>query len=299
MAPTSTPQTPFGRVLTAMITPFTADGVLDLDGAQRLATHLVDAGNDGLIINGTTGESPTTSNAEKKDLVRAVLEAVGDRAHVVAGVGTNDTRHSLELAHDAEQVGAHGLLVVTPYYNKPPQEGLYRHFKAIADSTGLPVMLYDIPGRSGVPISTETIVRLAEHPRIVANKDAKGDLGRASWTIARSGLAWYSGDDMLNLPLLSVGAVGFVSVVGHLVTPDLRALIEAYTSGDVQKATEIHQKLLPVYTGMFRTQGVMTTKAALALQGLPAGPLRAPMVECSPEEIEQLKIDLAAGGVQL
>jgi 4-hydroxy-tetrahydrodipicolinate synthase len=282
-----------------MVTPFTADGALDLDGAQRLAAHLVDAGNDGLVINGTTGESPTTSDAEKADLVRAVLEAVGDRAHVVAGVGTNDTRHSIELARAAEQTGAHGLLTVTPYYNKPPQEGLYRHFKAIADATGLPVMLYDIPGRSGVPINTETIVRLAEHPRIVANKDAKGDLGRAGWAIARSGLAWYSGDDMLNLPLLSVGAVGFVSVVGHVVTPDLRALVEAYTAGDVQKATEIHQKLLPVYTGMFRTQGVMTTKAALALRGLPGGPLRPPMTELTPEETEQLKIDLAAGGVQL
>ncbi|MEV8021593.1 4-hydroxy-tetrahydrodipicolinate synthase [Streptomyces sp. NPDC086554] len=299
MAPTSTPQTPFGRVLTAMVTPFTADGALDLDGAQRLAVHLVDAGNDGLVINGTTGESPTTSNAEKAELVRAVVEAVGDRAHIVAGVGTNDTRHSIELARDAERVGADGLLTVTPYYNKPPQEGLLRHFTAIADSTDLPVMLYDIPGRSGVPINTETIVRLAEHPRIVANKDAKGDLGRASWAIARSGLAWYSGDDMLNLPLLSVGACGFVSVVSHVVTPELRAMIDAYSTGDVQKATEIHQKLLPVFTGMFRTQGVITTKAALTLQGRPAGPLRLPLVELSPDETAQLKIDLAAGGVQL
>ncbi|MGW7521710.1 4-hydroxy-tetrahydrodipicolinate synthase [Streptomyces sp. NPDC054796] len=299
MAPTSTPQTPFGRVLTAMVTPFTADGALDLDGAQRLAAHLVDSGNDGLVVNGTTGESPTTSNAEKAQLVRAVVEAVGDRAHVVAGAGTNDTAHSLELARDAAKAGAHGLLAVTPYYSKPPQEGLLRHFTAIADSTDLPVMLYDIPGRSGVPINTETIVRLAEHPRIVANKDAKGDLGRASWAIATSGLAWYSGDDMLNLPLLSVGAVGYVSVVGHLVTPELRSLLEAHVSGDVSKATEIHQKLLPVFTGMFRTQGVITTKAALALKGLPAGPLRLPLVELSPEETEQLKHDLSHGGVQL
>ncbi|AUA10845.1 4-hydroxy-tetrahydrodipicolinate synthase [Streptomyces samsunensis] len=299
MAPTSTSQTPFGRVLTAMVTPFTTDGALDLDGAQRLAAHLVDAGNDGLIVNGTTGESPTTSDAEKAQLVRAVVEAVGDRAHVVAGAGTNDTRHSVELARAAEQAGAHGLLAVTPYYSKPPQEGLLRHFTAIADATELPVMLYDIPGRSGVPIGTETIVRLAEHPRIVANKDAKGDLGRASWAIARSRLAWYSGDDMLNLPLLSVGAVGFVSVVGHLVSPELRAMLEAHLAGDVAKATEIHQKLLPVFTGMFRTQGVITTKAALALQGQPAGPLRLPLVELTAEETEQLKRDLAAGGVQL
>ncbi|MCP9209353.1 4-hydroxy-tetrahydrodipicolinate synthase [Streptomyces cucumeris] len=299
MAPTSTSQTPFGRVLTAMVTPFTADGTLDLDGAQRLAVHLVDAGNDGLIVNGTTGESPTTSDVEKAQLVRAVVEAVGDRAHVVAGASTNDTAHSVELARAAEQAGAHGLLAVTPYYSKPPQEGLLRHFTAIADATGLPVMLYDIPGRSGVPIGTETMVRLAEHPRIVANKDAKGDLGRASWAIARSRLAWYSGDDMLNLPLLSVGAVGFVSVVGHLVSPELRAMLEAHLAGDVAKATEIHQQLLPVFTGMFRTQGVITTKAALALQGLPAGPLRLPLVDLTPEETEQLTRDLAAGGVQL
>lgn len=299
MAPTSTPHTPFGRVLTAMVSPFTADGALDLDGAQQLADQLVDAGNDGLIVNGTTGESPTTSDVEKAQLVRAVVEAVGDRAHVVAGAGTNDTAHSLELARDAAKAGAHGLLAVTPYYSKPPQEGLFRHFTAIADATELPVMLYDIPGRSGVPINTETIVRLAEHPRIVANKDAKGDLGRASWAIATSGLAWYSGDDMLNLPLLSVGAVGYVSVVGHLVTPELRLMLEAHLSGDVTKATEIHQKLLPVFTGMFRTQGVITTKAALTLRGLPGGPLRMPLVELSPEETQQLRHDLAHGGVEI
>ncbi len=158
-----------------MVTPFAADGALDLDGAQRLATHLVDAGNDGLIINGTTGESPTTSDAEKTDLVRAVLEAVGDRAHVVAGVGTNNTQHSIELARAAERVGAHGLLLVTPYYNKPPQEGLYQHFTAIADAAELPVMLYDIPGRSGVPINTETLVRLAEH---LADRREQGRQGR-------------------------------------------------------------------------------------------------------------------------
>jgi 4-hydroxy-tetrahydrodipicolinate synthase len=282
-----------------MVTPFTAAGALDLDGAQQLATHLVDAGNDGLVVNGTTGESPTTSDQEKDQLVRAVLEAVGDRAHVVAGVGTNDTAHSIDLARQAERAGAHGLLTVTPYYSKPPQEGLYRHFTAIADATALPVMLYDIPGRSGVPVDTETLVRLGEHPRIVANKDAKGDLGAASWALARSGLAWYSGDDMLNLPLLAIGATGFVSVVGHLVTPELRSLLEAYTGGDVTKAAEIHQRLLPVFTGMFRSQGVITTKAALALRGLPAGPLRLPLVELTEAQTDQLRRDLAAGGVHL
>jgi len=299
MAPTSTPQTPFGRVLTAMVTPFTVDGSLDLDGAQRLAVHLVDAGNDGLVVNGTTGESPTTSDAEKARLVSAVVEAVGDRAHVVAGVGTNDTRHSIELARQAETAGAHGLLTVTPYYSKPPQEGLVRHFTGIADATGLPVMLYDIPGRSGVPLALDTLVRLGEHPRIVANKDAKGDLSAASWAIARSGLAWYSGDDMLNLPLLSVGAVGFVSVVGHVVAHELRAMLEAFLAGDHGKAIALHQSLLPVFTGMFRTQGVITSKAALNLQGLPAGPLRLPLVDATDAEIEQLRKDLAAGGVHL
>ncbi|MEV8100031.1 4-hydroxy-tetrahydrodipicolinate synthase [Kitasatospora sp. NPDC085879] len=297
MAPTSTPQTPFGRVLTAMVTPFTADGGLDLDGAQRLAAHLVDAGNDGLVLNGTTGESPTTSDAEKAELVRAVVEAVGDRAHIIAGVGTNDTHHSTELARQAEAAGAHGLLSVTPYYSKPPQEGLYRHIVAIADATGLPVMLYDIPGRSGVALSHETLVRLGEHPRIVANKDAKGDVGAASWAIARSGLAWYSGDDILTLPLLSVGAVGVVSVVSHVVTPELKTMVEAFIAGDTAKATAVHQSLLPVFTGIFRTQGVILSKAALTLQGHPAGPLRLPLVSATAEEIAQLKQDLAAGGV--
>lgn len=299
MAPTSTPKAPFGRVLTAMVTPFTADGALDLDGAQRLATHLVDAGNDGLVVNGTTGESPTTSDTEKDQLVRAVVEAVGDRAHVVAGIGTNDTAHSVALARQAERVGAHGLLAVTPYYSKPPQEGLYRHFTVIADATDLPVMLYDIPGRCAVAVDTETLVRLGEHPRIVANKDAKGDLSAASWAISRSGLAWYCGDDMLNLPMLSIGAVGFVSVVGHLVTAELRALLDAYSGGDIAKAAEIHQRLLPVYTGMFRAQGVVTTKTALALRGLPAGPLRLPLVGLTEAETERLRSDLADGGVEL
>ncbi|WP_436787171.1 4-hydroxy-tetrahydrodipicolinate synthase [Yinghuangia sp. YIM S10712] len=299
MAPTSTSQTPFGRVLTAMVTPFTAEGSLDLDAAQRLAVHLVDAGNDGLVLNGTTGESPTTSGAEKAALVRAVVEAVGDRAFVVAGAGSNDTARSIELARDAQAAGAHGLLMVTPYYSKPPQEGLYRHTVTVADSTELPVMLYDIPGRTGVPLETETIVRLAEHPRIVANKDAKGDLGAASWVLARTDLAIYCGDDMLNLPLLSIGAVGFVSVVGHVVAPELRAMVDAYLAGDVAKAREIHQSLLPVYTGIFRTQGVILSKAALAAQGLIAGTLRLPLVEATEEEIARLRQDLAAGGVHL
>ena len=299
MAPTSTPETPFGRVLTAMVTPFTPDGALDVPGAQRLASHLVDSGNDGLVISGTTGEAPTTTDAEKDRLLRAVLEAVGDRAHVVAGVGTNDTAHTIALARQAEQAGAHGVLVVTPYYSKPPQAGLQRHFTAVADATGLPVMIYDIPGRTAAAVETETLVRLAGHDRIVAVKDAKDDLGASSWVLARTDLAYYSGTDMLNLPLLSIGAAGWVSVVGHLVTGELRQMLEAFLAGDVVKAGDIHQRLLPVYTGLFRTQGLILTKAALARLGLPAGPVRPPLVDATPEQVDQLRKDLAAGGLAL
>jgi 4-hydroxy-tetrahydrodipicolinate synthase len=289
---------PFGRVLTAMVTPFTADGAVDLHGAQRLAAHLVDAGgNDGLVINGTTGESPTLADSEKESVLRAVVEAVGDRATIVAGAGNNDTRHTVEIVRAAEKAGAQGLLVVTPYYNKPPQGGLVKHFTAAADAVDLPVMVYDIPARTGTPIETETLVRLAEHPRIRAVKDAKGDLGASSWVMARSDLAYYSGDDMLNLPLLSVGAVGYVSVVGHLVGVRLREMLDAYEAGDVARATEIHRGLLPVYTGIFRTQGAILTKAALNLLGLPAGPTRLPLVDATMDQLATLRADLEAGGV--
>jgi 4-hydroxy-tetrahydrodipicolinate synthase len=297
---TSDPARPFGRVLTAMVTPFTEDGGIDLAGAQELAASLVDRGaHDGLVIHGTTGESPTTTDAEKHAVLEAVLDAVGDRATVIAGVGTNDTAHSIELARSAERVGAHGLLVVTPYYNKPPQAGLLRHFTSIADSSDLPVMLYDIPPRSVIPIEVETLVRAAEHPRIVAVKDAKGDLGAVAWTLARTDLAYYSGEDMLNLPLLALGAVGVVSVVGHVVGPRLAELIGAVESGDLVKARAVNESLLPVYTGVFRTQGTILIKAALRELGLPAGPVRPPLVDATPEQVEQLRADLAAGGVQL
>jgi len=287
-------------MLTAMVTPMTADGAVDFDGAMRLAAHLVeDMRNDGLVISGTTGESPTTTDTEKERLLAAVLEAVGDRATVVAGVGTNDTAHTIELARQAERVGAHGLLVVTPYYNKPPQAGLERHFTAVADATGLSLMLYDIPGRTGVAISTETLVRLATHPRIVAVKDAKDDPGATSWVLARTGLAYYCGTDMLNLPWLAIGARGLVSVVGHVVGDLLHDMIDAYTSGDVAAAQAIHLGLLPVYTGMFRSQGVIMTKAALTLLGLPGGVVRAPLADAGRNEIETLRADLLAGGVKI
>jgi len=296
----SDPRRPFGRLLTAMVTPLRADRSLDVDGAAALASWLVDEqGHDGLVISGTTGESPTTSDTEKDTLLRAVVEAVGDRAVIVAGVGTNDTQHSVELAKAAEKAGAHGLLVVTPYYSKPPQRGLMHHFTAVADASGLPVMMYDIPGRSGVAIATETILRLAEHQRIVAVKDAKGDLGETAWVTRNSGLAFYSGEDKLTLPLLSVGAVGVVGVPTHLFGPKTKAMIEAYERGDTVEALRLHHYLLPAFCGFFRTQGVILTKAALRLQHLPGGPVRPPLCEATPAEIARLREDCAASGLTL
>jgi 4-hydroxy-tetrahydrodipicolinate synthase len=291
---------PFGRLLTAMVTPFTASGDLDLDGAVRLAQHLVDEqGNDALVLNGTTGESPTTTDAEKERLIRAVVEAVGDRARIVAGVGTNDTRHTIELAASAEKAGAHGLLVVTPYYNKPPQAGLLRHFTAVADAGGLPIMLYDIPHRSGVAIAGETLVRLAEHERIVAVKDAKGDLAATSWVLAHSDLAFYSGEDALTLPALAVGCVGVVGTSTHFTGAQTKQLIEAYEAGDNATALSLHRRLLPLFTGIFRTQGTILVKAGLAAKGLPAGPVRPPLVDATDEEVAQLRADCAAAGLEL
>jgi len=295
------PAAPFGRLLTAMVTPMTSEGAVDYAGAARLADHLVtQMRNDGLVISGTTGESPTTTDAEKDRLLRTVIEAVGGRASVVAGVGTNDTMHTCELARQAERAGADGLLVVTPYYNKPPQHGLVAHFTAVADATGLPVILYDIPGRTGVPIKTETLIQLAQHPRIVAVKDAKGDMMAASLVMTATDLAFYSGDDLVNLPWLSIGACGFVSVVGHIVGDRLAEMIDAYTSGNVATAMRHHRELLPVYAGiMTRTQGVIMTKAALTMLGLPGGPVRPPLADATQAEVEQLHTDLVAGGVKL
>ncbi|MGI5160140.1 4-hydroxy-tetrahydrodipicolinate synthase [Microbispora sp. CA-102843] len=300
-SPTGTSDAPFGRTLTAMVTPFTSDGTVDYEGVQRLAAYLVDEQrNDGLVVSGTTGESPTTSDEEKDRILRAVVEAVGDRATVVAGAGSNDTRHSVELAEAAERAGAHGLLVVTPYYNKPPQEGLLRHFTAVADATGLPVMLYDIPGRAGVPITTETLFRLAEHPRIAAVKDAKGDLFAGSQVMASTDLVFYSGDDLLNLPWLSVGAAGYVSVVSHVVGAELASMADSYRSGDVENALAVHRQLLPVVSAiMTRTQGAIMVKAALKLVGQDAGYVRPPLVDATEAQVTALREDLITGGLKL
>jgi len=293
-------EAPFGRVLTAMVTPFHDDGSLDEAGAAALATHLVDAGCDGLVVSGTTGESPTTSDAEKERLLRTVLEAVGDRAYVVAGVGTYDTHHTVELARQAEKAGSHGLLVVTPYYNRPPQEGLLHHFRKAADATGLPVILYDIPPRSVVPIETETLLRLAEHERIVAVKDAKGNLFASSEVIARTGLAYYSGEDALNLPLLAVGAVGMVSVVSHVAATQYAAMVRAFDTGDVTEALRIHRQLIPAVRGvMTRTQGAIMAKAAVQQAGIIGSRwMRPPLVPATDAQVETLLADLAEAGLR-
>lgn len=289
---------PFGRLSSAMITPFTKSGEIDWAGVEKLAAHLISTGHDFIVVNGTTGEAPTTSDEEKTEIIKVVKKTMGGKGKVVAGAGNNETSHSIEQAKMAAAAGADGLLVVTPYYNKPPQAGIEAHFKAIAEATDLPVMLYDIPGRTGMAIEPDTIVKLAGHPNIVALKDAKGDVASTSWVIKRCGIPVYSGDDILNLPLLSVGAVGFVSVCGHTVGSHLREMLDAWFAGNPARALEIHQQLLPVFTGTFRTQGAILTKAALNLMGLPGGFTRLPLVDATAEQIEQLKKDLTAGGVK-
>ena len=278
----STP--PFGRVLTAMVTPFAADGSVDLDVAADLAGYLVDEmGNDGLVISGTTGESPTTSDAEKADLLRVVLDAVGDRARILAGVGTFDTEHTLDLVATAAKLGANGLLVVTPYYSKPPQAGILEHFRRVADSTDMPVMLYDIPGRAAVAIATDTMLRLSEHPRIVAVKDAKGDLTASARVIAQSELAYYSGDDAMTLPLLSIGAVGVVGTSTHFSAVGTRQMIEAYLAGDTATAGIVvgapgagpHRRVLGGSARIGRRGGVRELAA-----GLPRRRGRRPQHRC-------------------
>jgi 4-hydroxy-tetrahydrodipicolinate synthase len=296
----TTTSAPFGRLMTAMITPMTGDGAVDYDGAAALAAYLVDdMRNEGLVVSGTTGEAPTTTDAEKKRLIEVVREAVGDRASVIAGVGTNITAHSVELARQAAAAGADGLLVVTPYYSKPAQDALAAHFAAVADSTILPVIIYDIPGRTGVAVHTGTLLRLAAHPRIVAVKDAKGDLAASSHVLARTDLAYYSGDDPMNLPLWSVGAVGAISVTGHLVGDRIADMLEAFTLGRVADARELHWSMLPVNVGLFRNQAAVLTKAALELLGLPGGGVRGPLLAASEAERRQLVEDLTAGGVKL
>lgn len=295
-------ETSFGTVLTAMVTPFTPDGSkIDFAAAAALANELVDLGNNGLVVNGTTGESPTTDEHEKLELLKVVIDAVGNRAKIVAGAGSNDTAHSILLAKDAQKAGAHGLLVVTPYYNKPPQAGIYAHMVAVADATDLPVMIYDIPGRAGVAISNETMLQLSQHPKIIANKDAKGDLWAASQIMAQSDLAYYSGDDPLNLALLAIGAVGVVSVTGHIVADRHKLMVEAMQNNDVKTAREINRSLVPITEGiMTRAGGAIMVKAALDQLGRTGGgSVRLPLVPATDDQRRILREDLAKGGFSL
>ncbi|HET7665578.1 MAG TPA: 4-hydroxy-tetrahydrodipicolinate synthase [Mycobacterium sp.] len=286
-----------GTVLTAMVTPFKPDGALDLNATARLAAHLVDSGCNGLVLSGTTGESPTTSDDEKLALVRTALEAVGDRARVIAGASTYDTAHSVHLAKACEAEGAHGLLAVTPYYSRPPQAGLLAHFRAIADAVSVPVLLYDIPPRSVVPIEFDTIRALADHPNIVGVKDAKGDLNGAAEVIASTGLAYYSGDDDLNLPWLAMGATGFISVISHLAPGQVRDLLSTFESGDIATARKINVSLAPLNAAMKRLGGVTMVKAGLRLQGIDVGDPRLPQVAATPEQVDALAADMRAATV--
>jgi 4-hydroxy-tetrahydrodipicolinate synthase len=293
------PPAPFGRVLTAMVTAFHDDGSVDVESTARVAEHLADHGHDGVVVSGTTGESPTTSTEESGRILRAVVEAVGDRLQVVAGVGTNNTAHSVELAEQAEKLGADGLLLVTPYYSKPTQEGLAAHVEAVAGATGLPVMLYDIPSRAGIAIARETYHRVSRHERVVAVKDAVGDLARGVRLMDETGLAFYSGDDVLNLGWLTHGGCGIVSVVGHVAGDHYRAMVDAVDRGDLAAALTTYRRLAPlVETIMTTAQGAMTAKAALELLGvLPNRTVRLPLVPADDELSGRVRAELVALGL--
>ncbi len=271
--------TPFGRALCAMITPFTETGALDLDGAQHLATHLIAHGCDGLVLSGTTGESPTTTDAEKSALIAAVREAVADRASIVAGIGTADTRHTADLAREAEKAGADGLLVIPPYYSRPPQDAIEAHFREIADATELPLMLYDIPIRTGTRVEPETILRLAGHPRIVAVKDCSYDFLGAQKMLDRTDLAYYAGCDEHNLALYAVGGTGYVSTVANVIPSHLRGVLDTFDTGDTTHAARLQQRATPLIEAIMSAglPGTVTTKALLTALNLPAGPVRAPL----------------------
>jgi 4-hydroxy-tetrahydrodipicolinate synthase len=298
MADSQTPNRPFGTLVTAMVTPFTEDGSVDYDATQALATKLVDEGCDGLVISGTTGETSTLEDDEKENLFRAVVEAVGDRARVIAGTGTNHTSHSVEMARRAVRAGAHGQLVVTPYYNKPTQAGVLAHFDAVAKATDLPIMIYDIPGRAGIPIHTETMIRLADNPNILALKDAKADFAAVTRVLANTNLDVYAGDDGLTLPWMLAGAVGVVSVSAHVAAGQFRALVDAAAAGDVATARRIHFELDPVVRAvMTHIPGAVSAKHILRMQrAIPHAVVRLPLAGPSAVEMEAVMTDLAEAG---
>jgi 4-hydroxy-tetrahydrodipicolinate synthase len=286
---------PFGRVLTAMVTPMSRGGEIDDKGTDSLVDHLLATGHDGVVVNGTTGESSTLSVDESIELVRRVKQRAGDRARVVAGVGSNDTRHAVQMAGLAADAGADALLLVSPYYNKPTQAGLVAHCRAVADTTDLPVMLYDIPARTGIPFASDTLVTLAEHPNIVAVKDAKGDLWASTHVKAATDLLWFSGEDALNLPLLALGATGVVSVVGHVAGEQYAAMVAAVGRGDLAEAQAVHTSLIAIVDAIMTTsQGAIMAKAALVELGvIESAAVRLPLVESPPEHLELLRAALA------
>ncbi|AWB81732.1 4-hydroxy-tetrahydrodipicolinate synthase [Corynebacterium yudongzhengii] len=288
----------FGTVSVAMVTPFGRDGDVDLTAGRALARHLVNEGVDSLVLAGTTGESPTTTTAEKLALLKAVKEEVGDEVKLIAGAGTNNTATTIEMVQASAEAGADALLVVTPYYSKPSQAGIQAHFEAVADATELPICLYDIPGRSGAEIASDTIRALAEKPTIRALKDAKGNLGESAALIQETGLAWYSGEDLLNLPFLSIGATGFISVIGHAAPAALRQLHTSFEEGDLARAREINATVMkPLADAQARLGGVSMAKAALRLQGIEVGDPRLPVVGPDDQEVEELRRDLTNAGV--
>lgn len=299
MAPTSSPDRPFGALLTAMVTPMTESGEVDLAAAARLAVHLVEHGHDGIVLNGTTGEAPTTHAPEKADLIRAVVDAVGDRAVVLAGAGSNDTAHAVRMAQQAAQAGAHGLLVVSPYYSRPSQEGVYQHTLAVVDAVDLPVMLYDVPGRTVVRYGLPVLERLAVHERVVAVKDATGDVASALVAIERTGLAYYAGDDGLLLPFLAVGGVGLVSMAAHLIGDELAAVIRSWDEGDVAGARRSFVQVLPVIDLICGSgNGALRSKLTLQLLGLiPSAAMRLPQAAPDADEVAEVRAALVAAGL--
>ncbi len=299
-SPLASEAAPFGRVLTAMVTPFTAEGAVDLDAVQRLATYLVDHGNDGIVVSGTTGESPTTTTEEDGRTLAAVIEAVGERASVVAGVGTNDTRHSVELAEQAKKAGADGLLLVTPYYNKPPQSGVIAHVNEVVRAgDGTPTMVYDIPGRAGIQIAESTYVELVKNPLVAAVKDAVGDFERGAWLLRETGIKIYSGDDALTLPWLSIGASGVVGVTTHVAGDAYADMVRAFNAGDVARAQELNRELVPVVRAiMGQTQGAIAAKVAMALLGvIPNADVRLPLTSATDEQVAVIRATLIDFGL--
>jgi 4-hydroxy-tetrahydrodipicolinate synthase len=289
----------FGAVVTAMVTPFTSDSALDLDRARELARWLLDHGSDGLVVAGSTGEAATLSDDEKVALFRGVVEAAEGHGHVIAGTGTYDTAHSIHLTKQAEAGGADAILAVAPYYNKPPQRGLYEHFAAIAKATPLPVVVYNIPGRTAVRIEHDTLLRLAEIPNIVAVKDSTGDLDSVSTLIgaAPSGFEVYSGDDWATFLYCCLGGAGVVSVASHLAGEHIAEMVALVEKGDVVGARAIHQRLLPLFHALFVTSNPIPLKAAMALIGQPVGTPRLPLVPATEEEMAKVKVAMEAAGI--